>query len=67
MSEQCQICSNHYEVCSSCKKAPTKMKGCVEDKKTGWHDNGGYMKDSEKDQKTGSWSKEKNNEQNEQK
>ena len=42
------------------------MKGCVEEK-TGWHDNGGYVKDSEKDQNTGSWSKEKNNEQNEQK
>ena len=66
MSEQCPICSNHYEVCPSCEKAPTKMKGCVEEK-TGWHDNGGYVKDSEKDQNTGSWSKEKNNEQNEQK
>ena len=37
------------------------MKGCVEDKKPGWHDNGGYVKDSaEKEQNTGSWVKSKN-------
>ena len=39
------------------------MKGSVEDKKTGLHDNGGYVKDSEKEQNTGSWAKEKNTEQ----
>ena len=43
------------------------MKGCVEDKQSGWHDNSGYLKDSEKEQKTGSWFKEKNNDQSKQK
>ena len=43
------------------------MKGCVEDKQSGFHDNGGYLKDSEKEHNTGSWLKEKNTDQSKQK
>ena len=61
MEKQCNICKNYYEVCSSCKKYGENLKGCVEDKQRGWHDNGGYVKDEdEKKQNTGSWLKKKN-------
>ena len=61
MEKQCNICKNYYEVCSSCKKYGENLKGCVEDKKPGWHDNGGYVPDKdEKKQNTGSWLKKKN-------
>ena len=43
------------------------MKGCVEDKSKGFHDNGGYLKDAEKQLNTGSWLKEKNTDQSNQK
>jgi len=34
------------------------MKGCLEDKKQVWHDNGGYVPDAdEKKGNTGSWLK----------
>ena len=61
MDEKCSICANYYEVCPSCKVHGVKLKGCVEDKKPGWHDNGGYVSapDEEK-QSTGSWLKSKN-------
>jgi hypothetical protein len=61
MDERCSICANYYEVCPNCKKEWVKLKGCVEGKKSGWHDNGGYVPDSdEKKQSTGSWLKSKN-------
>jgi hypothetical protein len=40
MDEKCSICANYYEVCPNCKKEWVKLKGCVEGKKSGWHDNG---------------------------
>ena len=67
ISQQCKICNNHYEVCSSCRSFSTKMKGCVEDKSKAFHDNGGYIKDAEQQLNTGSWLKEKNSDQNKQK
>ena len=58
MDEKCSICANYYEVCPNCKKEWVKLKGCVEGKKSGWHDNGGYVPDSdEKKKSTGSWLK----------
>ena len=60
MDEKCSICKNYNEVCPTCKKYG-QLKGCVEDKKSGWHDNGGYVPDpDEKKQNTGSWLKWKN-------
>ena len=60
MDEKCSVCSNVYEICGSCRKFG-QLKGCTEDKKQGWHDNGGYQPDpDEKNQSTGSWLKEKN-------
>ena len=60
MDEKCDICGNFYEVCEVCKKYGVNLKGCVEDKKTGFHDNGGYIPDSEEESyNTGSWVKEK--------
>ena len=47
MDEKFSICANYYEVCPNCKKEWVKLKGCVEDKKSGWHDNGGYVPDSD--------------------
>lgn len=59
MEKQCDVCKNYYEVCPTCKKYG-QLKGCVEDKKSGWHDNGGYVPDpDEKKQNTGSWLKKK--------
>jgi hypothetical protein len=56
MSKQCQVCLNLYEVCSSCEQASTRLRGCVEDKSSGFHDNGGYLRDvSEKEGETGRW------------
>ena len=62
MDEQCSICKNYYEVCSTCKERGMKLMGCVEDKQRGWHDNGGYLPDAdEKNEKyAGSWLKWKN-------
>ena len=59
MDEQCSICKNYYEVCSTCKERGMKLKGCVEDKQRGWHDNGGYLPDAdEKNEKyADSWIK----------
>ena len=60
MDEKCSICANYYEVCASCKARGVNLKGCVEDKKQGWHDNGGYVSDAdEKKKSTGSWVKSK--------
>ena len=52
-------CKNYYEVCSNCKKYGENLKGCVEDKKRGWHDNGGYLPDAD-EKNAGSWLKWKN-------
>ena len=66
MDHKCSVCSNYYEVCSSCLKSGVKLRGCVEDKKQGWHDNGGFVSDSnEKEKNTGSWMKWKNDEKKE--
>ena len=61
MDQKCAICSNYYEVCPTCKVRGVKLKGCVEDKECGFHDNGGYVTDSdEKKKSTGSWMKWRN-------
>ena len=61
MDHKCSICANYYETCSSCKERGVKLKGCVEDKGEGWHDNGGYLEDSDEQKKsTGSWMKWRN-------
>ena len=62
MDEKCSICKNYYEVCPTCKVRGVKLKGCVEDKTQGWHDNGGYLPDPDekKEKSAGSWLKWKN-------
>ena len=52
MDENCSVCVNYHEVCPTCKKNGVKIKGCVEDKKQHWHDNGGYVRDPDDKQFT---------------
>jgi hypothetical protein len=62
------VCLNLYEVCSSCEQASSRLRGCVEDKSLGFHDNGGYLRDVlETKGETGSWIKEKSSEQGDEK
>ena len=56
--KNCSVCSQTYEFGKNC----GRMNGCVvEDKKQGWHDNGGYVEDpNDKPSNSGSWMKGKN-------
>ena len=63
MSRRCSVCNNLYEICESCEKAPRRLVGCVEWKRDGYHDNGGFEADDPKDKvmESGSWIKEESN------